>query len=58
MNGLGVNVTMVCRSYPLKFIDDDIREHLYTNLTKLKVKYHLNAKHKRVVKLESGRLQL
>lgn len=58
MNGFGSNVTMVCRSYPLKFIDDEIREQLYINLKKLNINCMLNAKHKRVTKLEDGRLQL
>jgi len=58
MNGFGSNVTMVCRSYPLKFIDHEIRDQLYINLKKLNVNYMLNAKHKKVVRLDNGMLEL
>lgn len=34
MHALGVKVTLVCRSYPLKMVDHSVREELYKNLEK------------------------
>ena len=40
---MGVEVTIVCRSYPLKFIDDDVRQELIINLNKQGIKLELQA---------------
>ena len=58
LNSFGVKVTVVIRSSPLKFVDHEIVNVLLDEMTKSGVDVRLKAPHKKVEKLNDGKLKL
>ena len=46
-------MTLVCRSYPLKIVDEEVRQQLYVNLKKLGVQLKLATIHTRVESIDN-----
>lgn len=56
LQALGVKVTLLVRTTPLKFVDKDIIEILLENMTKLGLDVRVQSAHEKVVKNSDGKL--
>ena len=58
LQAFGVKVTLLVRSVPLKFVDEDIREVLLENMRKLGVDVRLETPHESITKNWNGSLNV
>jgi len=58
LQALGVKVTLLIRSIPLRLVDRDICDVLIENMKKLGLDVRMHTPHKRVVKKEDGTLSV